>query len=73
MSDDYRGFTCECGERYEYPPHVRNHKYHHLLFSCPKCLRKYHIYNCSASLVPGSEPVALPPDLFPDLEEGGAE
>lgn len=35
------GFTCKCGEKHKYPAYVYAHWETRLVFTCPKCQRKY--------------------------------
>lgn len=62
------GFTCECGTFHEFDRRMKNRRDARFMHTCPKCGRRHRLYNLTAVLVAGSEPMPLPEGLFPDLD-----
>ena len=44
-----KGFVCTCGEKHRFPPYVYAHWRIRLVFTCPKCKRKWNILDGVAS------------------------
>lgn len=54
---DEKGFTCECGQRNDYPGYVQEHRSVRLAYSCA-CRRRYILYRGTVTKT-SQEPVGI--------------